>query len=201
MPEPYVPGGTIRYSHTITRAGDPDPYMITGAMQVDEGTVNLPAVATALHTAGKALHAQLGSSVDTMRSTLCRLMLTTGGEEAVAVALGDQAGGSTGATLPANCAVLGHKMTGLAGRHNRGRLYYPGIAEGVVDENGNLASAQITHYNTQFAAYLSAVNGISGIATMVLVHAPRVGNSAPTPTPITSIIVDLRIATQRRRLR
>jgi hypothetical protein len=201
MAKPYVPGGTLRYAHKFTRTGDPDPYYVTFAAKVNTGEVDLQAVTNAIHTAAKTMHNSIGHAVDTMRSTTARLMLATDGDEAVAITLGDQTGASTASPLPSNCAWLVHKYTGLAGRANQGRVYYPGPPESAVDILGNISNDQFGFMNSGLATYLTAINNIAAIDTMVLVHYPRVGNIAPEPTPVTSLLLDPRIATQRNRMR
>lgn len=94
-------------------------------------------------------------------------------------------------------SLLVQKSTALGGRSGRGRWYWPGITEADVLNSGLVdapyrAVAQ-TCFN-DFQADLSTAN-----VELVVLH----GADAPlsTPTPITGLTVDNRVATQRRRNR
>jgi hypothetical protein len=104
------------------------------------------------------------------------------------------AGSGGGASLPSNCALLVKKRTALGGRQGRGRMYVPmtSVGEGGVDPNGMIDSATVTALQ---AAWTNIYNQLDA----VLLH----DSSGPVtlPTPITSLGVDSRIATQRRRMR
>jgi hypothetical protein len=106
-------------------------------------------------------------------------------------------GGQVQSSLPSNCAVLVKKSTALGGRHNRGRLFVPWmVAEGSVDEGGIIAPSEVTTFQTACTAFLTSLNGTTTSAPMVLLH--QSGSAAPTP--VTALVVDRLIATQRRRL-
>lgn len=108
------------------------------------------------------------------------------------------AGTSAGQGTSPNVAYLVHKNTALGGRRGRGRMFYPGVNESGVDDAGNVLSASVTAYNTAFAAYLTQME--AGGGDLVVLHAP--GNtSIPVPTPILSLTMDPKVATQRKRLR
>jgi len=98
------------------------------------------------------------------------------------------------ANPPQNCAILVKKRSGLGGRANTGRMFLPpiGLSEGSVSAAGVIAAASV----------VSLQNRINTFATgggYVILHDSE--SPALTPTPITTFIVDNRLATQRRRLR
>jgi hypothetical protein len=103
-------------------------------------------------------------------------------------------GGQVGDGVPAQVAVLCKKNTNLGGRQGRGRMYIPGLDETTVGENGSIAPGTVVLWQTEVDAFEAAL----GPATdgMVLLH----GNSL-SPTEVTSLVIDGRVATQRRRLR
>lgn len=113
-------------------------------------------------------------------------------------------GGATGGPLPQNCAALVRKRTGAAGRRGRGRMYWPGVAEGDVGPTGVLTEALRTSLQNRYAAWLAllvASPAGSGPVPPVILHRAEGTGVEPPPTVITAFQVDTRVATQRRRLR
>lgn len=107
------------------------------------------------------------------------------------------AGSSGEEALPSNCAILVKKLTGLGGRANRGRLYYPDARKDHVNVNGLMDDTWIAQMQDDFEGWLTAVRGVTGLEEAVLFHAdPEVA-----PTELTAIVVQPQIATQRRRMR
>lgn len=100
---------------------------------------------------------------------------------------------STAAASP-NVTYLLVKQTALGGREGRGRMFLPCVGEANVDASGNVAGATITALATAFASVLSDLTAAN--LPMQLLH-----KSATSPTPVTSIAVSTKVATQRRRLR
>jgi len=99
--------------------------------------------------------------------------------------------------LPNNCAVLVRKVTGEGGRRNRGRMFIPGISEEAVDATGAIAGTPLSNWNSAFDDIQTTLVGLATVDNLVLLH-----DSAPhTPTVITDLVVQPKIATQRRRLR
>jgi hypothetical protein len=103
-------------------------------------------------------------------------------------------------SLPANCSVLVKKVTGVGGRKNRGRNFFPFvIAEGDVTEVGVVGAARLANLQNAADIWLDQLDtgGVGGLATpMYILHS---GNEIPTP--VSNLVVDPIIATQRRRLR
>jgi hypothetical protein len=97
--------------------------------------------------------------------------------------------------LPQNCATLIRKTTALAGRRGRGRFYLPPITmdEFATSKAGVIASSSLA------AMQLAANAWFDHGEPFVILHDSLPSSLAPTP--ITSFVVDGRIATQRRRLR
>jgi hypothetical protein len=132
------------------------------------------------------------------------------------------AGGTVGDAAPSNCALLLKKQSRRSGRRGRGRMYWPGIPEALVEPGGQVDSEHIVNVNVVLETILTRIVALGSLfATSVvspaLLHGPlhyTVGN-APTPEQVGDPIpgsglppdellfiqVDGRIATQRRRLR
>lgn len=99
--------------------------------------------------------------------------------------------------MPPNCAFLVHKVTTIGGRHNQGRLFLPPawITEASISSSGTLLGADQITLNGRLEASRAAME-TAGF-NIVLLH----GVSGLTPVTVTSLQVDGKIATQRRRLR
>lgn len=96
-------------------------------------------------------------------------------------------------------AVLIRKVTGAAGRANRGRMFVPGALESSMLPNGELDTTPHAAWQSAATALFTAL-GAMGAQPFLLHSPPKVG-STPPPTAITSFSVDATSATQRRRIR
>lgn len=103
-------------------------------------------------------------------------------------------GSIAGNVTPANLASLIQKQTLLGGRRGRGRIYLPGVPEANTLPNGNLTGA----YNDLLTASWNQfrLDMASSDLPLFLLH-----SDATPPTEIQLFSVDIRPATQRRRLR
>lgn len=107
----------------------------------------------------------------------------------------DLAGTNTTGDFNPAVSVLVRKTTALGGRHGRGRSYWPMAGEVDTQTGGLLSSAFVTGVTPSLSSFLSdlSTNG----TPMVLLH----GSAIPTPTAVTGLVVESRIAVQRRRNR
>lgn len=108
------------------------------------------------------------------------------------------AGTNAGPALPPNCAFLLRKRTAVGGRKGRGRMFIPagvGVGEDSVPATGVMAEAQRAALETRYNNWIAALG-----PDPVLFHDSDSPGST-TPTPITSLTVEARLATVRRRLR
>jgi hypothetical protein len=103
----------------------------------------------------------------------------------------------TGDSDPPQTAMLIRKNTALGGRAGRGRMYQPGVPEAFVNGAGELTGTTATIITALYADFLTILGGSD--IPMVLLHAE--GSPITTPTTVTSLEVDARCATQRRRNR
>jgi len=108
---------------------------------------------------------------------------------------GAGAGARTGDLSPPQVQGLIRKLTGLSGRHGRGRLFIPDILESQTDDSGGL--------NTTAMNLLQAIgNGwyqdvpvaVANVGNFVLLH-----NDSTPPTDVTGTLAEHLVATQRRR--
>jgi hypothetical protein len=105
-------------------------------------------------------------------------------------------GTNAGPPLPPNSAFLVRKRSALGGRPHRGRMYLPagiGVGEDSVPATGVMLEAQRSVLQTR-------VNAAFGVGDKVILH-DSLTPGALTPTLITALTLEARLATQRRRLR
>lgn len=193
-----IPPGFAQYIMPITRAGDPDAYAVTWANDVD-----LSAAPT-LQEYVNEIQADFVTKWTSSFPNDCTIGPVTmrfgqdGGDPLVLIASTTGTGTNNTDFLPQNAALLVQKRSLLGGRRNRGRLFMPVLTEGAVNEVGQLSPTQLTSYQNVANSWLSSYNNeIGAFGDMVILHSS--GDS--TPTPVTSLVVQGTIATQRRRLR
>lgn len=104
-------------------------------------------------------------------------------------------------TVPSNTTWLIRKRSNLMGRENQGRMYLPGVPEAAVNASGEVDPS------TRAALQGLIIDGwtvANAAAPMVLLHRnpldPDDYNASP-PTPVVQLLLDSRVATQRRRMR
>lgn len=97
--------------------------------------------------------------------------------------------------LPPNNAVLIRKVTAAGGRTGTGRMYVPALIETEVDSSGLISGA------SQASIQAGATGMLSDLSTndipMYVLH----DSALIAPNLVTSLSVQTRVATQRRRLR
>jgi hypothetical protein len=124
-----------------------------------------------------------------------------------AVAAGATTNGSNSSAMaPPQVACLVKKSTGVAGRKNRGRTYFPYMLQTTaINETGTISSGTLTAFQASLDTFMSTL----GTDSQPMVIANKVFN---TPLPphyvtdinqgpgVTSYKVEPLVATQRRRL-
>lgn len=111
-----------------------------------------------------------------------------------------QVGTGVGAVLPNNSAVLVKKATSVGGRRNRGRMFFPNPQEGEVDQAGQVTSAGVSAWNTVLLGLLpggSVHTAFGFLGNAQVLHE----SGSQTPTQVTDLATQPKIATQRRRMR
>jgi len=135
--------------------------------------------------------------------------------------LGPQAGAPTVGTAvlqvsSPGVAFLFHKVCAHNRSQRAGRMYFPGVGENMINDDGTVTGSYVTALNTNVGAFLTAVHaGVSIPPTTLawrVVHVaghdgvvqpgfPQGKPNAWTSSDVNSVYVDPKIATQRRRLR
>lgn len=106
-----------------------------------------------------------------------------------------QAGLETTNPVAPQVCVLIKKTTGFAGRAYRGRMYLPGAPVSDFDFSGTLIGASQSAWQSSADDFFNGMAGL-GLDLHLLHNSPLID-----PTPITNLVVDGRMATQRRRVR
>ena len=117
------------------------------------------------------------------------------GDPVVGIRTINEVGRSANASVSPQVSYLLHKLSGRAGRKNRGRTYLPGVTQSVLDAAGFISGTALTNLAARGAAMLSQW-AIAG-AEMVILHT----DPADSPTTVVSWEPASKVATQRRRLR
>lgn len=123
------------------------------------------------------------------------------------VAASNAGGNGVIATTP-NVAFLLHKYTAIGGKKGQGRMYWPGVGESEVDYAGAVDATKLSTFNTalgQFFADLATAGYPMYLAHSFGTYKKRDGSTvvvaSRAPDLVTSIALDAKAATQRRRLR
>lgn len=101
-------------------------------------------------------------------------------------------------SAPPNVAAIIRKQTEFGGRKGRGRMYQPGIAEANISSTGTMSGAAFTAMQTSWSTFLTGL--LEEDIPMVLLHSEQDGGLTP-PYVVSSLLVESRIGTQRRRNR
>lgn len=164
--------------------------------------VNQPATSPSAVAAALDLYTSSAWWDDIDSSYTCLGMRTTTGtgdpSEPIVVEVSSTAvGGNGGDSGAPQVSYLVKKLTDRGGRQGRGRMFHPGIPRDYYDDAGALV-VDVAGQSTDLFALISAMaeEFVSGVP--VLFHATEAGGA---PDEITSLAVDGRIATQRRRMR
>lgn len=105
-------------------------------------------------------------------------------------------GGRSGSNAVPNTALLVKKTTNLRGRQFRGRNYWPGfLSDEIVADDGTISPTFVETMDEQFLEFNTELT-TNGYFPAILHN-----DEATPPTAITGGGVELRAATQRRRLR
>lgn len=194
---PPIPTGHVLMKFVFTLVGDAEEMICTlGAETTASSNTER---ATALNDA----HDSWADNVLPLQSNFIQLVRVDGvfgdgsGDIPISSTAAAITGGETGGTLPQNCSVLVQKLTALGGRRNKGRFYVPGIDETDVDNAGSILTTPLAAWNTAVNNLQLGLESDSFLDRLVIFH-----SAAPlTPTIVSDLRVDGRIATQRRRLR
>lgn len=186
-----IPPGFAHVLHSFRLDGTDRRAAITYGIEL-AGSAFLDARAADIHAAA-AEHLMPELTTNTV---LERTLVKQGPNDVGPVAEFAQSvsGGANEGVSPPNTAYLVRKRTALGGRRNRGRLFLPGVAESNVGNGGQVAAGTVAALQTAFDDFRDALTALD--SPLVLLH-----SASSDPTDIIRLVVDARVATQRRRLR
>lgn len=191
----FIPTGYYEAAVEIVIPGDAGPAYVVfggdGSVLGSASNIDLALQAVLVNVGG---FISMVPSADSIGDVTVRYTTSPGVTEISESTLA--APGLAGGTPPPpQVCTLIQKVSGLAGRKNRGRMYLPAVDEGQIGTDGIYLAATLgplQTFATQFLADLSS----SSIPMAILHTSP-----ADTPTPVSSLNVSAKVATQRRRLR
>lgn len=190
--------GYVDFSLFILRDGDPDPYVVTFAGEIETPPFTQDHCdSVAFQCAG-----ELGGLLwDEESMVMLNARVGNDGPPFIYSSPMNAPGTSSADRPPQNVSLIFRKNTGLGGRRNRGRMFWPSVSEASLDGVGNVAGSTISTTEGLLNDWMEGTFGPSAVGTnlsqMVILHS----TPPATPTPVTSLTVDPVCGTQRRRLR
>lgn len=192
-----IPPGFAEITLQFSFVGDAEPMLTTFGADIS-GTPTPAELIAVAEDFRQRFSTQLSTKVNL---NLVRARVGQDGGDPIVVEAPTSKAFVGGDAVPPNCAFLLQKRTALGGRKHRGRMFLPGCNFNLIDQVGNVTSGGMTSLQTAATAFLGAINGdgLTPITSMVILHDAGLG--AIDPTPVTSLTIASKIATQRRRLR
>lgn len=196
---PIIPPGFADCAVEIVHTALARPAYVTFGVAVPGGTTDPDVIAEDVATAFTAPNS-MSDRLDTgctVTTVTCRVGQDAG-DPRIGVFAPNKAGVGLANAVPVNVAALIHKRTNFGGRRGRGRIFMPWCLDDTeVDEGGAIGVAARADLQANADVFLNvfALGGYS----MVVLHSPG-QSSASVPFPVTSLTVDPRVSTQRRRL-
>jgi hypothetical protein len=196
-----IPAGyaqaAIRYSLT----GDPEVMVTTIGVDTSSAGGDFEQVATDFRDGWAAGLGTVNIGIGwTWLDVVLRFGQDGGGGTVVVERAANIVGTDVQGHLPQNNTMLVRKQTALGGRRGRGRMFLP--AAHLRDDQTNDAGVIDSTFRAGVDAALAATVAawVADGIPPVLLHEDT-PLPVPAPTPITSLVCDRMIATQRRRLR
>lgn len=190
-----IPSGNAQIIHRFSLAGDPEEMLTTYGVDISTRGDTDATIAAGERDRFLAAWPPAGWSDEYVYLGVRALIGAGAGPPAVVEAPSATPGLATMNTPPQNCCVLVKKQSLLGGRGNRGRMFWPpfALSEANVASNGMLDPDFVA--DTQLL-----MDALATDLGLRILHDSTSPGALP-PTEVTSLVVDGRIATQRRRLR
>jgi len=156
---------------------------------------NAQSPAAAAATIGGQIGTAFAGVVFTNQVTFLSLSVIQNPGQQTGLAVFSTPGGSAGLCAPPNTAYLVHKVSTLGGRPGRGRMYWPSVDTGDVNEAGVVNGPSLVVLQSAMTVLFQQLAVL--FLPMVILHT----SPAIPPTVISGLVADPVVATQRRRLR
>lgn len=191
----FIPPTYYECTITMSIPGDAGPAQcVFGGLGATPGSASAVALAIEAEVIGQPDFRGMLPTVVSIEDITVRY--NAGGLDPEVVSLPQSSAGTIADTPPPpQVATLLRKVTGFAGRQNRGRMYLPAISEVSILDTGlwnPVAFADLQSKADGFNQGLAAAN-----VPMYVLH----NDPADPPRQVASLEVSQKVATQRRRLR
>ena len=201
-----IPIGFAAVSAEMRNEGDPDSWFCTWGVDVSAAGGDWDVVAQISAAAWDGTFMASMNSATTFVGTSVTVG-TDGGDPPIVSYSAGTTGIGTSDKLPQNCALLVTKNSGFGGRRNKGRFFVPNVLdESTVNGVGVIAALSLTSFQGVADEFLDRLENATDYlqpfdTPMVILHNSPTAGPTPIPTAVSSLTVDGRISTQRRRLR
>lgn len=188
-----IPVGYGQVSLPLTHSGMSRQAFVTWGFQNSGALIGPTIIGDAVMD---ALESTVNVALDTeVTIGPAQVRVNIGGTELVGESTESATGGSPDARPAPNVALLVKKVSGVAGRKNRGRFYWPwAINNASINELGTISAGTVSDFQDLFDTFLENLT-TEGVPMRIL-H-----NSAGTPAAVIALQVQPLVATQRRRVR
>lgn len=190
-----IPSGCAQANYKFTGAAVPNGAQITMGYAIDTYSGDPSDMADDLILAWVGTIELLHTSACVLTSVLVKFGPNdTGGAAEVSC---NVTGNATGDSDSPNVATLVRKNTGFGGRTGRGRFFLPGAPSTYLNQDGTFGSTWPVTLQARLDDWYTAQ--LAAGLVPVLLHSED--SPVTTPMPIVGFSADIRVATQRRRLR
>lgn len=192
-----IPPGFVNLQYVFLRTGDNEGMLTSIGASWDGSTPYLDIVNGAMEAWDDSTMSSNTTDSTTLTKVIGRFGTIGEGDFIVESSLLPTEGGSTAEPCPNNCSMLVKKLTALGGRANRGRMFYPEVRKDHVNGAGLMDSSWVGTVQDDVEDWMAKLTTVTGIDALYLFHS----DEEAAPTAITNLVVQAKIATQRRRMR
>lgn len=134
-----------------------------------------------------------------LQNITCTDISVEDGAQSITPFVGGLAGTASGAPLAANAAMCASLRSDRTGRSYRGRWYLGGLSEAVLQDAQNFTTASVGGVAGIIVDLIDALQTAGYVFSVLSLIANKVARVAGVLTEITSILVDTKVDSQRRR--
>lgn len=195
----FIGNGYGEWAAGFNTSADPETMYVTCGFENEDNSSDIGALLTQLRTAlvGTGKIIDTATMFNTWQLTELKVQTRVDGILYDGVDNTPAVGAATGVSILNNTALLVQKRSPMSGRRNRGRWYWPpyDLVQTNVSNTGIINAAYVASKQTKFTALIPALTAVN--FKPVILHSV----SEIAPSPIVTMPVQFKAATQRRRLR
>ena len=196
-----IPQGFAHVIHSLMLSGDVQPMAITYGVEVSVLATDATDVANACESAFDNVVTAMNAAYSMVQTEVTYQDSPLPAPPTIGVNTDTTTGAGSGGVVPQNTAFLIHKRGPVGGRGGKGRFYLPGVNEGAVNNSGQVDPTNLAAWQTVMNTFLTDLVATDEVIQMVVLHDSTGAFAAADPAPVTSLVVDPVVSTQRRRLR